>query len=79
MVITQKDIEDSLTEALKVQTKSITEQIDASISTIRNEIINIFKDENKKLNERISLLENKNDQLENRISQLETKLEGKLQ
>ena len=79
MVLTQKDIQEALATALAEQTKTISAQIDSSISPIRNEIINTLKDENKKLHERLVTLENKNDDLESRVIQLETKLEGNLQ
>ena len=86
MVLTAKDLEDlqatvskSLAEALTAQTKSITTQIDTSISAIRKEIIDTLKVENEKLNDKITLLETKNDLLESRISSLEIKLEDNLQ
>ena len=50
MVLTAKDLEDlqatvnkSLAEALTAQTKTITSQIDTSISAIRKEIIDTLK------------------------------------
>ena len=86
MVLTAKDLEDlqatvskSLAEALTAQTKTITTQIDTSISAIRKEIIDTLKVENEKLNDKITLLETKNDLLESRISSLEIKLEDNLQ
>ena len=79
MVITQKDIEDSIAKALESQTLTLKDHISESISVIRNEIITKLTDENLKLKERINILEIRNNELEIKLDTLEIKLESNLQ
>ena len=79
MVLTKVDIDEALNVALSAQTILLKTHIDESVSAVRNEIINIIQDENKKLKEQITNLENKNNMLEDKVIALEGKFESNLQ
>lgn len=79
MVLTQRDLEDTLATKLAEQTLTIKVQIEESVSAIRKEIIAILNEENQKLRERLTVLESRNDNLESKIESLETKLETNFQ
>lgn len=79
MVLTQRDLDDTLAKSLADQTTTIKALLDDSISAIRSEIIDTLNHENKKLHDKISLLESRNDALETRIDILESKMESNLQ
>ena len=79
MVLTKLDLDAALEAALSSQTVSLKIHIDQSVSAVRNEIINIIQDENKKLKDQITNLEFKNNMLEDKVIALEGKLESNLQ
>ena len=69
MVLSQKDLDESLAKSRDTQTATIKALLAESIAIVREEIISTLSEENKKLRERVTVLEEKVESLESKLEQ----------